>query len=43
MENARRHNKATFKLGRRIRGNKKRQAGEIEGVKGKLYCPGVAK
>ena len=44
VENARRHNKATYKLRRRvIRGNRKRKADEIEGAEGKLYCPGIAK
>ena len=44
VENARPHNKATFKLRRRIIcGNPKQKADEIEGVEGKLYCPGIAK
>ena len=44
VENARRHNKATYKLRRRIIcGNRKRKADEIEGVEGKHYCPGIAK
>ena len=44
VENVRRHNKATYKLRRQInRGNRKRKADEIEGVEGKLYCPGIAK
>ena len=38
VENARRHNKATYKLRRKIiRGNRKRKAYEIEGVEGELY------
>ena len=38
VENARRHNKATYKLRRQIiRGNRKRKAYEIEGVDEELY------
>ena len=44
VENARCHNKTTFKLRRWIiRGKRKRKAEEIDGVKGKLYCPDIAK
>ena len=43
VENARRHNKVTFKLRRRIIcGNRKRKVDQIEGVEGKLYFPGIA-
>ena len=38
IENARRHNKATYKLRRQIvGGNRKRKPYEIEGVEGELY------
>ena len=44
VENARRHNKATYKLRQQIIcGNRKQKADEIEGVEGKHYSPGIAK
>ena len=44
FKNARRHNKANFKLRRGIiRRNRKRKANEIERVERKRYCPGIAK
>ena len=44
VENARCHNKATYKLRQQIIcGNRKQKADEIEGVEGKLYCPGIAR
>ena len=44
VENARCHNKATYKLRQQIIcGNRKQKADEIEGVEGKHYSPGIAK
>ena len=43
-ENGWRHNKATYKLRRRIiHGNRKRKADEIEGVKGETLLPWYCK